>query len=147
MELAWGTQGNACPQERLLQISNRVCSEMKDGRSERGIGLTCEEYIGKMLRVPCSARCNHRNRNSFRHSGGQLAVEADAGAVAVHGRQQNLARAVLFSLARPVDNALTGWRASACGPDFSQVNWGLAALSIDSHDDRLRPAALGNVIN
>src|SRR5258708_16263028 len=106
MELAWGTQGNACPQERLLQISNRVCSEMKDGRSERGIGLTCEEYIGKMLRVPCSARCNHRNRNSFRHSGVQLAVEAHAVAVAGKGRQPNLTRPRFFPPPPPLHNAL-----------------------------------------
>ena len=49
---------------------------------------------------------------------GELAVKADSGAVAIHGREQNLARAALFRLLGPFHRVPPGRLSAAMSVNF-----------------------------
>ena len=94
---------------------------MKDRRGERGVGAAGREHVHEMLEAAGAARGDHRNRDRGRHRGGQRAVEAGLRAVAVDRRQQNLAGAARFGLARPLDGVAIRRGLSAARVDREAV--------------------------
>ena len=117
---------------------------MEDRRRERGVGAAGGEDVDEVVEAAGAARRNHRDRHGGRHGGGQRAVEARLGAVAVDGGQQDLAGAAVFGLAGPVDGVAPGGGLAAAGVDREQVAAGRLALRVDRHDDRLAAVALGD---
>ncbi len=73
--------------------------------------------------------------------GGELAVEAGAGAVGVHGGEEDFSGAALFGFASPVDSgAMAGGFAAAGGEDLGvcgRVGCGRHAARVDGDDDGL----------
>src|SRR5689334_2090292 len=96
-----------------------MCAEVKNRSRQGGIGPARGKDLNKMLRTPRATGGNQRNRNRRSNSRGELAVKACAGAVTVHGGQQNFARAELLSLPRPAQSFF------ACrGPSAGYIDLG-----------------------
>ena len=89
--------------EELLQLRYRVLGIVEDARGQGGIGLARREDVEKVLKGAGAAGGNHRDRDGGGDRGVELAVESFARAVAVDGRQQDLAGAARLRLARPLD--------------------------------------------
>ena len=109
---------------------------MKHRRGQRGVGLAGREDLVEVLERPGAARGDHGNRHGGRHGGGQRAVEPAAGAVAIDGRQEDLSRAAVRRLARPLDRLAAGRRSVRCArtPRSDRP----VALRVDGDDHRLR---------
>ena len=99
------------------------------------------EDIGEMLHGAGAAGSDHGNADGLADCGGQLAVEAGAGSVGVHGGEQNFAGPARFRFARPLDDAAARWLASALNKDL-RIADGIGGLGIaagvDGHDYCLR---------
>ena len=79
--------------KELLQLRDRVLGIVEDAGGQRRVGAAGGEHVEKVLERAGAARRDDRDRHRIGHRGGQLAVEAFAGAVAVDRRQQDLAGA------------------------------------------------------
>src|ERR1700722_15524310 len=71
----------------------------------------------------------------------QFTVEARAGAVTIHGSQQDFSGAARFGFPRPVDGISAGGRSPALGKGFP-TPLATAALCVDGNDNRLGAEAL-----
>ena len=89
-------------------------------------------------RAARSARRDHRHVDARRDLGGERKVVAGTRPVGVDRREQDLARAALLRLARPVGGAARGRRRAGARPY-------LTALGVDRDDDRLRAQRLGEL--
>ena len=89
-------------------------------------------------RVAGAARGDHRQVDRVGDRRGQLEVVAGARAVGVDRRQQDLARAAAFGLARPVDGA-------AAGLGRARPRAHASLLGVDRDDDRLRAESRGEL--
>src|SRR6185436_7694561 len=87
-------------------------------RHERRVGAALDQALAEMLQAPDPARGDDRDRHRLGHRAGQRDVVPGAGAVAVHAREQNLARAEPLDLARPLDRVAPGRAAAAVGEDL-----------------------------
>ena len=74
--------------------------------------------LDEMIERPHAARGNDRHAYGIRDGARQLEIEAGLGAVAIHGRQQNLSRAQAGHLARIGDRIEAGGRAAAVREDL-----------------------------
>ena len=99
------------------------------------------ERLGEVLGRAGAARGHHGHRDGAGDRAQQLEVVALAGAVAVHRRQQDLARAVPGGgLGGPLDRVTV--RGRAPGID-EHVPAPVAPLRVDRDDHALRPEAVG----
>ena len=96
------TDRNARVVQIALHVGDAGIRVVKDRRRQRSVRMAGREDVGEVLEAAGAARRNHGNVHGVGHRGGQLAVEACARAVAVHRRQQDLAGAARFGLARPL---------------------------------------------
>ena len=97
-----------------------------------------------MLGVACAAGGDDGDLDGGRDAGGEVAVEAGAGAVGVHAGEQDFAGAALLGLAGPVDDAQAGRFAAAGDVDFGFGDGVVAGLRrarasacVDGDDDGL----------
>ena len=106
-----------------------------------------------MLERAHAAACNHRDGDRASNGTRERQVKSLFGAVAIHARKQDLARAAACRLRSPLNGIDTRGIATARGKDFPLVGAGLSgrahALGIDSAYHRLtakRRSGLGNQI-
>ena len=57
---------------------------MKDGSSERSVGSALAKYFDEMLSATRASGRDNRNPHRFRNLASEFAIEAGAGAIAVH---------------------------------------------------------------
>src|SRR5215472_1988820 len=112
-------------------------AEVEDGGSQRGVGLAFGKDIKKVLRLSGTAGRDHRDRYGLGDSSRQLAVETDAGAIAVHRRQEYLTGSKLLRLTRPGYGLLACGPASAGDVDFGVACGSVAATSVNGDDHSL----------
>ena len=65
---------------------------MEDTRREHRVGLAVDDALGEVLERAHAARRDHGDVDGARHCASQRDVEAVLGAVAIHAREQDLAR-------------------------------------------------------
>ena len=117
-----------------LQIAHGVLGEVKNRRRKRRIGAAVDEDLGEMFERSRAARCDHRNRHGARDGRGQLAIEPALCAVAIDRRQQDLTRAAIGGLLRPLDRFALGARLAAARV---HDRFAVDPLRVDRDDRRL----------
>src|ERR1700675_1696392 len=80
-------------------------AKMKDGGGERCIRSAALKDVNEGLCAAAAAGGDDGNVQRVSDRTGQVAVEARAGSIAVHGGQQDFARTPLFRFARPRDGS------------------------------------------
>jgi len=69
----------------LLEIGKTVQAKVKDGGGQRCVGSAALKDVNEALRVPTSSRGDDGDVQRFGTRTGQVAIEACAGTIAVHG--------------------------------------------------------------
>ena len=82
-------------------LGDRVLAEVEDRRRQHGVGAAVDDPLDEVLERADPAAGDHRHADRLADRAGQLEVEAVAGAVAVHRRQQDLAGAERGDRPRP----------------------------------------------
>ena len=108
---------------------------MEDRGGEHGARMALADALDQMIERADAARGDDRHRDRVGNGARQRDIEAQAGAVAVHGGQQQFAGAERHDLARKVDGIDAGRLAAAMGEDFPSA--GRRLLGIDRDDDAL----------
>jgi len=92
-----------------------------------------------VLRVTGATGGDDGNPDSFANGGREFAVESGAGAVGVHGGEEDFARATGFGLAGPFNGAAACRLAASADEDFSGIGWGagVSSAGVDSDNDSL----------
>src|SRR5215470_6034149 len=121
MESARPPHRYAGAEQRLLEFGHGMRAEMKNRSRQRGISATGREDFNKMLRAACTARGDNGNGNHPGNRCRKLTIKACAGAVTVHGSQQDLARAALFCFSRPGHGTLARSSATTGNIDLSGI--------------------------
>src|SRR5690348_3664447 len=110
---------------------------MEDGGSQGCVGVAFAENFDKMGRSASAAGGDYRNADGVRDGSRQLTVEACAGAVTIHGGEENLAGAAGFRFLRPGHRIAAGYGSTSVGE--GEPSWEVhAALGVDSNDHGLR---------
>src|SRR5690606_28781764 len=86
---------------------------------------------------------DHRYRYRVRHRARQFQIEARLGAVAIHAREQDLARAEFDHAPRPFDRVQAGVLAAAVREDVPHAR--RDGLGVDRNDDALAADLAGRV--
>src|ERR1051326_5105453 len=87
---AWPPHRDSVRAQILLEIGEAAESVMEDGGSQGCVGVGFAENFDKMGRSASAAGGDHRNADGVRDGSRQLTVEACAGAVTIHGGEENL---------------------------------------------------------
>ena len=110
--------------------------------------LPAQKHVGEMRRVARAAGGDDGNLHCFADRGSQFAIEAVAGAVGIHGGEQNFACAALLGLARPFDDVAAGGLASASmKTSASRPGWRCVAAAVDGDDDGLGSEARADFVD
>ena len=117
---------------------HRELAEVEDARGEHRVGVGLDDRLGEVLELARAAARDDRDVDAARDRARQRDVEAVLGAVAVHAREQDLARAETLGLARPLDGVELGVDAAAVDEDLPAVAPARDAARVDGDDDALR---------
>ena len=113
---------------------------MKDTGRKGSIGLAAPENLSKMRDGTCAARSDDRNGYGFTDCCREIAIEAIAGAVAVHGGKKDFTGTALLGLAGPLHDATTDGLSSTVNKDLRVTDricsFGVTPR-IDCYHDRL----------
>ena len=107
-----GRIGKPAAAQRRLDLGDAIAAVVEDRGAQDRVGAGLEPF-DQMPRLARAARGDHRHVDGGRDRPRQVEFVAVLGAVAVHARQQDLPRAALDALARPLDGVLPGRRAPA----------------------------------
>jgi hypothetical protein len=127
----------------LLKIQEPAEPVVKNGRRQRGIGMSLAKYLDKVLCSARAARRNDGNPNRVSDCSRQFAIEAGSSSVAVHRGQQNFACPARFRLLSPGNRVSPGSGSSAMRESFP-TGCLRGTFSINGNDDRLRTKAIGD---
>src|ERR1700674_414955 len=83
-----------------LGLADRELAEMENRGGKRGGGAAIADAGDEMIKRADPARGDHRHRDRVGHGAGEGEIIAHPGAVAIHGGEQNFARAERYHLAR-----------------------------------------------
>ena len=103
-----------------------------------GVGFALQNTLGEVLDLADAAARDNGNVHCARHGSREGAVEPVAAAVAVHAREQDLARAAPRRLLRPLDGVDSRCLAAAVDIDLPLVGVVCPLLRVDRTEDRLR---------
>src|SRR5690606_10675794 len=88
---------------RLLRLGDRVLSVVEDRGAENRIGSSFGDALDQVIEGPDPAGGDYRDLDRGADRTGELEVVALVGPVAVHAGEQDLPRAALGGLDRPLD--------------------------------------------
>ena len=136
--------GDAGRREVLLGLADAIRAVVEDRGRERGVGAGVQRR-GEVLERARAAGGDHRHADGLGDRARELEVVAVVRPVAVHARQQDLARAALDALARPRDDVDAG---GACArrrrrPPSRSRRSALRAFGVDRQHDALRAEHVG----
>src|SRR5437763_9409552 len=129
--------------ELLLQLAELVETIVENRSGQSGVGVPCTEHLHEICGSARTARRDHGNAHCVGYGARQFAIEAAAGAIAVHGCKKDLARTARLRLPRPLDRIFARRRSSAAGECFPALS-SFRAFGVDSHNHRLRSETLCN---
>src|SRR5437660_9245301 len=89
--------------ELLLQLAELVETIMENRSGQSGVGVPCTEHLHEICGSARAPRRNHRDSHCVRYRTGQFAIEAASGAIAIHGCEEDLARAAGLRFPCPLD--------------------------------------------
>src|ERR1700680_2222937 len=141
--LTWPAHRNSRALQVSLEIANTVQAKVKDGGSERCVCFAALKDVNKALRVPTTSRGDHGNMQRFGTREGQVAIEACARAIAIHGSEEDFARAPLFRLPCP-SYGVTPSGIPAPTDVGLESRFSINTLGVNGDDHGLRTIALGN---
>src|SRR5258706_2819684 len=121
--------------QRGFRLGNCYFAEMKDGGRQHRAGMAFFHAIHQILDIADAARRDHRNFHRVGHGTGEFQVIARLHAIAVHGGQQDLARAETHQLARMFHRIDAGGFAAAMGENLVVTLFAL--LGVDGGDNTL----------
>src|SRR5262249_46590941 len=128
----------------LLGLADRIRSEMEDRGGEHGAGVSFGDAVDEMVERADAARGDDRYGHRIGDGSRQFEVQARFGAMAVHGREQDLPGADRRHFLRVFD----GVDARPVAPPMREdlpAGWlagGRYALRVDGDDDALRAELL-----
>ncbi len=99
-QVGW-PDGDAGGGQRRLGLGHRVLAEVEDRRRQHGVGAAVHHALDEVVERADATAGDHRHGHRVGDGPVSTQVEAVAGAVAVHRREQDLAGAELVGLARP----------------------------------------------
>jgi hypothetical protein len=114
---------------------------VEDAGGESGVGLAGAEDFGEMGDCACASGGYDGDADGGADCGGEFAIEAGAGAVGVHGGEEDFACASGLGFTCPFDGGAAGVFAASVGVDAGALDgiFGVCvSASIDSDDDSLR---------
>ena len=133
----------------LLYLAHAVGAEVEHARGEHGVGLALDDALGKMLERAHAAARDDGDRHGARNRTGERQVEPGLGAVAVHAREQDLARTAARGLLGPLNGIDARGVAPAGRVDLPFVGARLAglahALGVDGADHSLAAERRGRL--
>jgi hypothetical protein len=109
---------------------------MEDRRGEHGIGAAELDAVDQVLQRADAARGDHRHVHRIRDHARELEVEAAPHAVAIHARQENLARSARGDFHGPLDGVDA--RGCTAAVDVHLPGVDRVLLHVDRGDDALR---------
>src|SRR5437763_15064295 len=127
--------------ELLLQLAELVETIVENRSGQSGVGVPCTEHLHEIRGSARTARRDHGNAHRVGYGARQFAIEAAAGAIAIHGCEEDLARAAGLRFPCPLDRISARGRSSAAAECFP-ARAAFRAFGIDSHNHRLRAKAL-----
>jgi hypothetical protein len=138
----------------LLEAGDACLGVVKDRGSERRVRSASCKNVHEVVQAAGTTRCNHRNRNGGRYSGGELAVKPDLRAVAIDRRQQNFPGATRLGLLGPFNGIALCEALATANVDSEAValflcvdrnEHCLTAVSIRERRDELRIFQRGSI--
>src|SRR5437868_5969778 len=92
-----------------------------------------------MFRAARTPGSDHGNPHGLRNQASEFAIKAFAGAIAIHGGEQNFSRPTALSFLRPLKRASAGRFAATRSPGFEVC---AISLGVDGDNNRLRTETL-----
>ena len=126
-----------------LGLRNREIAKMKDGGRQHRGRTAFRDAIDEVIQRANAARCNHRDGHSIRDGARQRQVKARARAVAIHGCEQDLARAFLRHALGKFHRVNAGRFAAAMGENLPFA-WA-DGFGVDGHHNALAAKARGRL--
>ena len=131
--------------QRGLGLAHRVLAEVEDRRGQQAGRAALGRARAEVLERADPAARDDRHVDRLADRAQQIEVVADLRAVAVHRREQDLARAERARVHRPLDRVELRAGPAAVGHDLparARVV-GVAAARVDRHDDALVAELVG----
>src|SRR5712671_6900558 len=132
----------------LLRGAHGEFSEMKNTCSENRVGTALQHALSEMIELADTSARDHRDTHRLGNGAREREIEAFAGTVAVHAREQDFARAQLLHFTRPFDGVQSGRPASTMGkhpPANPGTRARLRLFGVDGDDDALSAVATGGI--
>src|SRR5262245_58088245 len=129
-----------------LGLADRVFAVVEDRGREHGRGMALADALDQVIERAHAAARDHRHGHGVGDGAGEFEIETFSRAVAIHGGEQDLARAERRHLARIAERFDAGRLAPAMAENFEARLPALAghALRVDGDDYALRAELLGN---
>src|SRR5882762_8814765 len=123
-----------------LRLADRVLTVVEERRDQGGARAARSETLEEMIEGARAAGRNHRDADAVDDRTRQLDVVAEAGAVAVHAGEEDLAGSRGLHFRRPADGIDTGRRTPAVRVHLPAARGiaGDAPAGVDRHHDALR---------
>ena len=141
-----GTGGKSRRRQRAARPQRRGVAVVKDRGGKDGGGSAVADSGDKVGETAGASGGDDRHRDRGGHRAQKRNVKAAAGAVAVKGGEENLARAESGRMTRPGDGFALGGSAAAVGEGVPLVGGVGAAARVNRDDHALRAEAQGALL-